>query len=253
MSDDSSKRKALSRTRAVALDQSFKNREWVEALRQASGYELQMRDSTHHGVDVVFVIDTTGSMSNIITALIDTCGRFAEELGASDFDARMAIVAFGDLTIDGDKIVRTPFMPNAASIKQLLSRIPRFSGGGNEGESSFEALEAAWSMDFRPSAIRVLVLLTDEPALLSRLNPASVLTELRSRECVLFVASPNISYFRMVAEHSGGTWQLISAGAQLGHLLDTLRAMASRIRTVVCDVRRLGAGSVATYLRLTSK
>ena len=45
-------------------------------------------------------------------------------------DARIAVVAFGDLTVKGDKIVATSFTHNLETTKRSLQKIPRY--GCNE-------------------------------------------------------------------------------------------------------------------------
>jgi len=47
----------------------------------------------------------------------------------------------------------------------MLRRLPRFSGGSNVGESSLEAVLAGLAKPYRPDAVIVLVVLTDEPPL----------------------------------------------------------------------------------------
>ena len=54
------------------------------------------------GVDLVFVIDTTGSMSDKIESLLATCSRFVEDFNALRLNHRIAIVSFGDLRVPGD-------------------------------------------------------------------------------------------------------------------------------------------------------
>src|SRR5450759_5464107 len=101
------------------------------------------RDSAKARADLVFVIDTTGSMNDKIDALIQTCQSFVDKLATRRIDWVAAVVGFGDLTVEGDRIVATPFSSSADRVKALLRGLPRYSGGGNEGESSLEALQAA--------------------------------------------------------------------------------------------------------------
>src|SRR2546423_5918606 len=133
------------------------------------------RDSARARADLVFVIDTTGSMNDKIDGLIESCETFVDRLAKKHIDWAAAVVGFGDLTVEGDRIVATQFSSSADRVKTLLRGIPRYSGGGNEGESSLEALQAALSQPgYRPGAMKVLVLITDEPALQRQLRPTTV-------------------------------------------------------------------------------
>jgi hypothetical protein len=88
-------------------------------------------------VDVCFVFDTTGSMSDKIDGLVQAMDRLVGELGRLALDWRVTTVAFGDLTIPGDRIVDDmPFVRTVKEASAQLRSMPRFSGGGNMGESS---------------------------------------------------------------------------------------------------------------------
>ena len=91
------------------------------------------RDSPKARADLVFVIDTTGSMNDKIDALIQTCQSFVDRLATRHIDWAAAVVGFGDLTVEGDRIVATPFSSSADRVKALLRGLPRYSGGGMKG------------------------------------------------------------------------------------------------------------------------
>src|SRR5207302_1878314 len=107
--------------------------------------------------------------------LIESCQSFVDRLATRRIDWVAAVVGFGDLTVEGDRIVATPFSSSAERVKSLLRGLPRYSGGGNEGESSLEALSAALAQPgYRADAMKVVVLITDEPALQRKLRPATM-------------------------------------------------------------------------------
>ena len=216
----------------------------IEAQPELAG------QATGRGVDLVFVIDTTGSMSDKIESLLKTCAKFVEEFNTLHLNHRIAIVAFGDLTVRGDKIQNTAFTSQVEVTKKSLRKIPRNSGGGNEGESSLEALERALSLPFRPEAVKTIVLITDEPAHQHHLLASDIIGRLSERECLVFVASPPFSYFQEMASRNGGKWYQVAADTNFNDLLDMFRQLARRISQVVFDVYQIGDGSVANYLRL---
>jgi Mg-chelatase subunit ChlD len=202
-------------------------------------------------VDLVFVIDTTGSMSDKIKGLLQTSAKFVDRFGKLQMDSRIAIVAFGDLTVRSDKIVATGFTSNLATTKQSLQKIPRFSGGVNRGESSLEALQKAMALGFRERAVKVLILITDEPALQSRnIKVGDVIAQLREREMLTFVVATPEKYYKDMAAHTGGKWYKISAHTDFTDLLEMFGDIAGKVSETVADVYRLGDGKVSDYLRL---
>jgi von Willebrand factor type A domain len=202
-------------------------------------------------VDLVFVIDTTGSMSDKIQGLLHTCTRFVDKFASLGLDGRIAIIAFGDLTIAGDKIVATGFSDKVEVTKQSLLKIPRYSGGGNKGESSLEALQKAMALPFCSNAVKALVLITDEPALESQnLKARDVTQQLHANEFLTFVIAPPIGYFKEMAAKNGGKWYKVSAKTDFTDLLKMFEQVAERVSQVVDDVYQLGDGRVSKYLQM---
>ena len=218
--------------------------EALEAGRAPSG------TATGRAVDLVFVIDTTGSMSDKIESLLATCSRFADDFNALHLNHRIAIVSFGDLRVRGDRIQNTAFTADVEVTKKSLKNIPRNSGGGNEGESSLEALERALSLPFRPDAVKAILLITDEPADQHHLRAGDMINRLVERETLVFVASPPHDYYKQMAQRNGGKWYKISAHTNFKDLLDLFKDLARKVSQVVFDVYQVGDGSVADYLRL---
>jgi hypothetical protein len=205
------------------------------------------RDSAKARADLVFVIDTTGSMND----KIDGCESFVDRLATKRIDWAAAVVGFGDLTVEGDRIVATPFSSSADRVKALLRGLPRYSGGGNEGESSLEALQAALGQrGFRPDAIKVVVLITDEPALQRNLRPAAITGQLREAGAITFVLSPNIKYFRSMASDSGGYWWNVEKGGDFSRILDVFDKIATKVASTVAAVHKLTGGNVKEFLGL---
>jgi hypothetical protein len=209
------------------------------------------RDSTKARADMVFVIDTTGSMNDKIDGLIQSCQTFVDKLATKRIDWATAVVGFGDLTVEGDRIVATPFSSNAERVKALLRGLPRYSGGGNEGESSLEALQAALDMPgYRSDAMKVLVLITDEPALQRQLRPTTISGRLREAGAMTFVLSPNIKYFRSMANDTGGQWWKVDSGGDFSQILTVFDKISTKVAATVSAVHRLAGGNVKDYLSL---
>lgn len=202
-------------------------------------------------VDICFVFDTTGSMSDKIDGLITCMVDFVRELSTLALDWRVSVVPFGDLTIPGDKIVATnPFVSERAAAEAQLQQMPRNSGGGNEGESAIEAIHAALQKSYRPHSVKMIILLTDEPALLGQRTDRDVERDLLRREFMLFSFAPDIPYYRSWADATGGSWYSITKAADTTTILRVLRELAARVALVAHKVHALAAGSVSGYLAL---
>jgi hypothetical protein len=208
-------------------------------------------DSAKARADLVFVIDTTGSMNDKIDGLIESCQSFVDRLAAKRIDWVAAVVGFGDLTVEGDRIVATPFSSSADRVKTLLRGLPRYSGGGNEGESSLEAVRAALNLPgFRADAMKVIVLITDEPALQRELRPATMTGRLREAGALAFVLSPNLKYFRSMATDTGGQWWSVDSGGDFSRILDVFDKIATKVASTVAAVQQLTGGNVKEYMSL---
>jgi hypothetical protein len=209
------------------------------------------QDSAKARADLVFVIDTTGSMNDKIDGLIESCQSFVDKLAAKRIDWVAAVVGFGDLTVEGDRIVATPFSSSADRVKALLRGLPRYSGGGNEGESSLEALQAALDQPgYRADAMKIVVLITDEPALQRKLRPAAVTGKLRQAGAIAFVLSPKIKYFQAMATETGGQWWNVTTGGDFSQILAVFDRIATQVAATVAAVHRLAGGNVKEYLSL---
>jgi Mg-chelatase subunit ChlD len=117
--------------------------------------------------DIVFVLDVSASMQPQINGLKDGVGTFANDLFRAKVDARFACLAFRDRFIgEPDELLKfkgDTFTSDAAAFRDEVGRL-RADGGGDDPETSYEAIASAAALpDFRKSAVRVLVLITDAP------------------------------------------------------------------------------------------
>ena len=204
-------------------------------------------------VDVVFVFDTTGSMDDKIEALLLTCKQFVDEAEDLSLDPYFALISFGDISVQGggDRIETvTPLTSDIEKVKHGLSNIPRNNGFGNSGESSLEAIQEAFKISYREGAVKVIVLVTDEPALQHDISVERVIQELGEREFLVFVIAIDEPYYKDMALKNGGIWKEISAHTNLSEILEAFREMARKVSEVAQEVHLLGDGSVKTYLAL---
>jgi hypothetical protein len=118
-------------------------------------------------VDIVFVLDVTGSMRFALEGLLRGIGNFTKELAERQLDARVGLVAFEDLLI-GEALRALSFggdgrlTSHIEAFREELKTV-RIGGGGDEAESSLDALAEAARFPFRQGSTRVLLLITDAP------------------------------------------------------------------------------------------
>jgi hypothetical protein len=234
------------------------NKGTTPVLVRADGRLASLEPGSDHRIgkpqaDICLVFDTTGSMSDKIEGLVVTMSRLVGDLDSLGLDWRVTTVPFGDLTVRGDRIEEGfGFVDDCTAARSQLRSMPRFSGGGNAGESSIEAMMVALNRPWRTKAVKVLVLLTDEPALGPyRARTQMVEGALRSADAVCFVASPDLPYFRSWAAGNGGRWVPIGPTMDTRPLLAVLDGLLRDVASVAHEVHQLAAGSVSRYRELT--
>lgn len=114
-------------------------------------------------LDLSVVIDATGSMSDeleflkaeLLTILADVTRSHPE------LDVRLGVVAYRD---EGDEYVTRTFpFTDALEEAQNHLRAQRADGGGDMPEAMDQALIRAISQDWRPDAVRAMLLVADAP------------------------------------------------------------------------------------------
>ncbi len=117
--------------------------------------------------DIVFAIDTTGSMGDEIANVADNLIAFAHELTTVyNVNANFALVDYRDITADG--IDSTYVVKNGTSnwyadteeFKSVVSSL-YVNGGGDDPETAVDALEMARNLDYRVTSSKFIILLTD--------------------------------------------------------------------------------------------
>lgn len=120
-------------------------------------------------LDMIFVIDTTGSMNDDIDQAKSRAREIISQVASSGLDWRMGLVTYRDYP-DGtngelsDYQVRAElgFSSNPDEISAAINRIV-VDGGANSSESVYSGLMMAMSYPFRNGAQKVLVLMGDAP------------------------------------------------------------------------------------------
>lgn len=117
--------------------------------------------------DVVFVIDSTGSMGEEINNVANNINNFVDALQARNVRANFALVDYKDITCSGEE---TRIVGDAAGniwfrdsneYKDAIRNL-YVHGGGDGPETAVDAMGAAvYDTGFRPAATKFVVLVTD--------------------------------------------------------------------------------------------
>lgn len=111
--------------------------------------------------DVVFVIDTTISMSDRIRNVKDNIEEFVAELEENKVDIRLGLIEYKDIYADGvDSTKSYDWYTSVSAFKNQLSSL-FVSGGGDGPESVVDALHCARTMQYRTGVKKYIILVTD--------------------------------------------------------------------------------------------
>ena len=112
-------------------------------------------------MDVVFVFDTTGSMSDEIAGMIRVATDFAFVLKSNNVECRIGVVTFG--AVEEPQVIRgvQDLTHDVDQIKQFL-RAQNALGGGDEDQ--IKALHYAFTdlKNYRSGVEKTFILITDE-------------------------------------------------------------------------------------------
>lgn len=128
-------------------------------------------------LDVVFVIDATSSMLNVIQELANNLTSLFTEL-AEVPDRALGAIRFGDFIVSPDNWIQvTPLQADVSQVQASIASGPVLPGG-DVPESIYDALDTAIdSVGWRTDSRRVIILLTDTIPLTgssSRATPESI-------------------------------------------------------------------------------
>jgi hypothetical protein len=129
----------------------------------SSGFRTAVRELRRSGLEIVFVFDSTGSMSRTILDTRNTIAQMLSVLRALVPDARIGLVAYRDRGPREQYVVRQVPLGRdfwrATNFVQFVSA----EGGGDRPEDVLAGLEAAFGQAWQSSARRVVILAGDAP------------------------------------------------------------------------------------------
>ncbi|MBO0588415.1 flagellin [Sporosarcina sp. E16_8] len=112
--------------------------------------------------DIVFLIDSTGSMGTAISNVKKNIDSFVNSISTAGINIQIGLVDYKDEspTDGGIKSVVYPFTSNVDDFKIYLDELVA-NGGGDFPESGLEAIHEALKYPFRESASKNFILITD--------------------------------------------------------------------------------------------
>lgn len=177
-------------------------------------------------VDVVFVIDTTGSMGAFIQAAREKAVEMAEKIAADgDLNIRYGLVEYRDHPPQETTFVtKTVLFGDSENLQSALNNL-RPHGGGDGPEAVLDGLVAAGNMEWRPNSDKICFLIGDSPphgygapsqwpeGCPCRSTPNGVIELLRGKGIRLHAINLSGDYhadiaFRELAEGAGGTYSV---------------------------------------------
>jgi Mg-chelatase subunit ChlD len=179
-------------------------------------------------LDVVFILDITGSMQPFIDGLKKKCIEFADVVKRQGYDCRLGLIAFGDVEINEPFTIYPP-TADVALFQERVANL-RLLNGGDEPESTVEALGQALELTFRPEARVCFVHITDASCHHAERLPG-VAAELQRRSITTYVVSREkwANLYNLLCVH-GGRFFAIEEAKFEEILLNVARAITNQIK-----------------------
>ena len=156
-------------------------------------------------IDVVFVIDASGSMGDNITAVIEHLKEMVDIYKASKIDYALGVTKFW-AGKDGNKITVVQLTKSFTEYKRTLQEIITY-----QDENALDAVvQTVKELRFRPTSKKHFILVTDE-SFTSRMGLSVADTIAHCREFGIYVnvLGLPLDEHQILAAETGGKWHLI--------------------------------------------
>ena len=157
-------------------------------------------------VDVVFVVDASGSMQDNINAVAEHLSEMVNAYKASEIDYRLGLTHF---SVDGKRKNRIRVFQLTQDLSKIQTALYRIELGGDE--HALDAInETVIQMRFRSAAIKHLILVTDEDfTSLHGFTVDDAINLCRKNRVFVNVLGIHKPKHRYLAAVTGGTWRPI--------------------------------------------
>lgn len=210
-------------------------------------------------VDLIFLIDISGSMGPYIEALRTNLGAFFDTLTtrheqgpAPITDWRARVIGYSDVAADGARWLRDqPFVTDIAALKAQLPGTAQLVGGGDLPESVLDALFHVYTLpvaaaasspgpaEWRRAVTRVVMLFTDAPAKETADKDGRTVDDFlmtvrtNSRAPYLFIFGPPCPVYDRLSEYKRGEFrELDDVAAFTADRANFAKAMTVLAKTV---------------------
>lgn len=217
---------------------------------KSDGKTVSVADHKVSGqADIIFVIDTTGSMSDEIANVKSNVKKFAERLSSEyDVSVNFALVDYRDNTVleeDVNKLYTPVVHRNGTSNWFGNSYVDNYKNeinnlyigyGGDGPETALDALEFSRNLDFRSTASKFMILVTDADNKVSNpygINDMDEMADLLAKDgiCTSVITSSSYS-----SEYSALYTKTDGIYANIyGNFADELLKIADKIGEVTND------------------
>jgi len=194
-------------------------------------------------LDIVFVLDVTNSMDPQIQGIRNGIGQFVQALRDRELEARIGMVAFRDIIFDDVpfellKFKGEHFTTDTNAYSTEVGKL-KAMGGGDDPESSLDAIVKAANYPFRADALKILLLVTDEPPQTkgNSVKMAAAQQMLRDKnisQMHLIVTERDLPTYRQLQEAvKGGFFDLKKSTQQPNGFASLLPILSKQIMTTI--------------------
>lgn len=201
-------------------------------------------------LDIVLIVDTTGSMEDNVRGVRAYADQFARILRLNKRDAHFGLVTFTDASHDPPKTMG--MTDNAVDLRNWLNAA-KFTGGGGLAESGLEAVMAALNeFRYRDGAKKRFIFISDGPFHDRDYNGASDLTmdavidTLKQRRVTLDSVSIDFLLTKQLAWGTGGQWTRIPGKGHLEQFIQPLPVQSNAALGVLST--KAGSASDEIYV-----
>ncbi len=182
-------------------------------------------------VDIMFVLDVTGSMQEEINGVEQGIQSFAKELSSRELDSQVGLIAFGDRSIGEEPQILSfegsAFTANSDLFSDRVGKLTQVYGG-DDPESSLDGIALASRQPFRSQSTKVILLITDAPPKIpdsemsSLTQTADLLLENKINQLHLVIQDSDRSVFERLQKSVPGEVFLLSETAAGRQNFDSL-------------------------------
>lgn len=178
------------------------------AIMARIGYHIVKNRNTDN-VDIVFVIDGSGSMKDNINAVRSHLNRMTKFFNDADLDFTLGVVIFREKMLGLDFEI----FPQTRSVSHIKRRLAQVRCSG--GEKALDALiRAADEVDYRENADVHFILITDE-FVSGNYSASDVLRKMRQNGIRVDVVGRDEPFQKFITRSTGGLWlPIASLGVQ---------------------------------------